>query len=68
MPITQQPVTHYPVSLLDVGDSFFIPALSAQQHIHKMRKIAEELGVEIEYKTGIDIGTGMYGLRVIRIK
>lgn len=68
MPITQQPVTHYPISLLDVGDSFFIPALSAQQHIRKMRKLAAELGFEIDYRTGVDIATGMYGIRVIRIK
>lgn len=68
MPITQQPVTHYPISLLDVGDSFFIPALSAQQHIHKMRKIAAELGFEIDYRTGVDVATGMYGIRVIRVK
>lgn len=68
MPITQQPVTHYPISLLDVGDSFFIPALSATPHARKLNKLAAELGIEIEYKTGIDIGTGMYGLRVIRIK
>jgi len=67
MPITQQPVTHYPVSLLDVGDSFFVPALSVNQHIHKIRKIAAEVGYEVEYRTGIDIVTGMYGIRVIRI-
>lgn len=66
MPVTQQPVVHYPISLLDVGDSFFVPALFAGTHIHKMRKVAEEYGYQIDYVMGIDECTGLYGMRVIR--
>ena len=34
--------------------------------MNKIRRIAEDLGFEITYETGIDIATGLYGLRVIR--
>jgi hypothetical protein len=67
MPITQLPVVHYPIGLLDVGDSFFIPTLHASAHIHKIRKLADEYEFQIDYRMGIDEGTGFYGMRVIRI-
>ena len=56
----------YPVGLLDVGDSFFVPALFAGSHMHWIQKHAQELGVTVEYRTGVDNYTGLYGIRVIR--
>jgi len=66
MPITHQPNIRYPVSLLEVGDSFFVPALHAGAPMHKVRAIADELGFTVEYRTGIDTATGIYGIRVYR--
>jgi len=66
MPITQPPAVHYPVGLLDVGDSFFIPTLHAGAHIGKIRKLAAEYEYTITYRMGIDEATGLYGMRVIR--
>jgi len=54
--------------LLDVGDSFFIPALTAQEHIGKLRRMAEALEIEIDYRMGIDTTTGLYGIRVFRTR
>jgi len=66
MPIRHQTNVHYPISLLEVGDSFFVPCLSAGAHIHQLRKIAAELGFTIDYRMGIDVTTNMYGIRVLR--
>ena len=68
MPVTEQPNIAYPIGLLDVGDSFFIPAIErgAQQRI--VRKLAKELGIEVACYSGIDVTTGLYGIRVVRIK
>jgi hypothetical protein len=66
MPIKHQPTVHYPISLLEVGDSFFVPCLSAGAHIHQLRKIAAELEFTIDYRMGIDTATGLYGIRVLR--
>lgn len=66
MPVTNPAAIHYPISLLDVGDSFFVPALHAGGHIHKLRKMADTLGITIDYVMGVDLATGLYGIRVIR--
>lgn len=68
MPVTQQPSIHYPLGLLDVGDSFFLPAVAAQPQIRVIRKIAAELGITVEYRMGIDTESGLYGMRVLRTK
>lgn len=68
MPVTQPASISYPIGLLDVGDSFFIPALTAQEHIGKLRRMAEALEIEIDYRMGIDTTTGLYGIRVFRTR
>lgn len=68
MPVKKHIAVRYPVGLLDVGDSFFIPVLYAGGHMHKIRKLADQLGVEVSYKTGIDQTTGLYGVRVFRTR
>ena len=67
MPITKQPIVHHPVSLLEVGDSYFVPALYAGQYIHNIRSTATLLGFKIDYRMGMDMATRMYGMRVVRI-
>lgn len=66
MPVINHAVVHYPISLLDIGDSFFVPALAVSTHLQKMKKLAASLDYTIEYRTGIDTTTGLYGIRVIR--
>lgn len=66
MPITQQPLVHHPVSLLEVGDSYFVPALYAGQYIHRIKQTADMLGFTIDYRMGMDTATRLYGMRVIR--
>ena len=68
MPVTTRLAVRYPIGLLDVGDSFFIPVLFAGGYMHQIRKQAEALGFEVDYRTGIDQVTGLYGLRVIRTR
>jgi len=67
MPITQQALIHYPISLLEVGDSFFVPALKVSGYIKHMDKMASKLGFKLHYRGGIDTATGLYGIRVTRI-
>jgi len=67
MPITQQAAIHYPISLLDVGDSFFVPALKIAGYVRHMDKMADKLGFTLQYRCGIDTATGLYGIRVTRI-
>ena len=67
MPVTQQPNIHYPIGLLEVGDSFFLPAVAAQPQLRIIKKIAEELGITIEHRMGIDQSSGLYGMRIIRL-
>jgi len=67
MPVTQPATIHYPVSILDVGDSFFVPAIGSSEHIKQMRKIAASMGYTLEFRTGIDTATGLYGIRVFRV-
>jgi hypothetical protein len=68
MPVTKPLAVRYPVGLLDVGDSFFVPVLFAGGHMKQIRNQAEVLGVEVEYRAGIDAATGLYGIRVIRTR
>lgn len=68
MPVTKPLAVRYPVGLLDVGDSFFVPVLFAGGHMKHIRNQAEVLGVEVEYRAGIDAATGLYGIRVIRTR
>ena len=68
MPITQHAVIHYPLGLLDVGDSFFIPAIGVHPELRKIKKLAQELGIEVDHKIGIDRATNIYGIRIIRVK
>ena len=66
MPITKPPHIQYPVSSLDVGDSFFVPSIESSMHMPIIRALASEAGFEVAYKAGVDIDTGMYGIRVVR--
>lgn len=66
MPVTAQPNIHYPLGLLEIGDSFFLPVVSKQPQLRIIRKLAEELGITVEYRLGIDKASGLYGMRVIR--
>lgn len=67
MPITTPPLIHYPVSLLEIGDSFFVPAISSKEPMDHIREQAALLGFTIEYKAGVDIASGLYGIRVVRV-
>jgi hypothetical protein len=66
MPISKKPLVHYPLGLLDVGDSFFIPALVASDHINTVQAKARQLGIKIDHRMGIDTATGLYGVRIVR--
>lgn len=66
MPIIQPPNIHYPINLLDVGDSFFVPVVDADEQTRMFRRLAKELEIEVTCHAGIDRASGLYGLRVVR--
>lgn len=66
MPITKRADIYYPLGVLDVGDSFFIPAVAVKGPMGQLRKMAEELKITISYRSGVDTATGLYGIRVVR--
>lgn len=68
MPVTQQPHIHYPLGLLDVGDSFFLPCISDQPQWRRIQKLAETLEIKVSHRMGIDTATGLYGMRVTRVQ
>jgi hypothetical protein len=67
MPVTHKPNVHYPLSLLDKGDSFFVPTVDPVATMRFVKKRAEALGIQVSSKSGIDTATGLYGVRVIRV-
>ena len=66
MAITKPPRMHFPVDLLDIGDSFFIPTVDHKLVTAPVRALARELGIEVRFVYGIDRATDMYGVRVTR--
>lgn len=66
MPIIQPANIHYPINLLDVGDSFFVPAVDADDQTRVFKRLAKELEIEVACHVGIDKASGLYGLRVVR--
>jgi hypothetical protein len=67
MPVTEQPNIRYPIGLLEVGDSFFLPCISDQPQWRRIQKMAEARGIKVSHRMGIDRATGLYGMRVVRI-
>lgn len=66
MPITRQASISYPIGLLEVGDSFFLPVITPYAQLHILKRLAEERNIKIRYETGIDPTSGLYGMRVTR--
>jgi hypothetical protein len=67
MPITRPANVHLPVGLLEIGDSFFIPALTGTAYAAKVHRLAAERDMKVECHMGIDRETGLYGMRVVRV-
>lgn len=67
MPVSKKPRVNYPLGVLDIGDSFFIPALNASDHILTVQAAARRLKIKVEHRMGIDTATGLYGVRIVRI-
>ena len=68
MPVTEEPNIHLPLGLLEVGDSFFLPALSRQPMSGRLHRLAREMGITISCQMGIDVASGLYGMRVVRTR
>jgi len=66
MPVTHDLVEPSLITLLEVGDSFFVPTLKPQRYIRLMLAHAAELDIHIKCVAGIDKETDLYGVRVLR--
>lgn len=67
MPTTHRPNIRYPVSQLDIGDSFFVPSINPASTQRQVERLAGALGMKVSYRTGIDTATNIYGVRIIRV-
>lgn len=68
MPVTKKPRVRLPTSILEVGDSFFVPTLDYHDYDKAIRDQAKLSGTEVVFAVGIDKALGCYGIRVYRIK
>lgn len=67
MPTTRPFQPRLPVDLLQVGDSFFVPVVTPTSLISQIKHLAEDAGIVVRIQVGIDIATGMYGIRCTRV-
>ena len=67
MPTTRKAKVWYPISEMDMGDSFFVPALDVEVPRRQIHKLAVELSIKVSCISGIDTATGLFGLRVLRV-
>jgi hypothetical protein len=67
VPITKQPNIKWPIGLLEVGDSFFVPAVDTRNSVRVVNQLAAERGMSVKFHAGIDTESGLWGLRIIRV-
>lgn len=61
-----KPPVNLPVGAMDIGDSFFVPCLDADEIIQELEILSNDFGFAI--RVARVIHRGMFGVRVWRIE